>query len=168
MNPAAEAPFRLAALRRTSRKALMNHPAFEAWRPRARRRILVAANLATGALLIGLMALLYAGSRWWIAAIVPTLGLWVVLTGLLNASVRGLTELRVADLDEREAPLRDRAYARLWWPTLILAFGTAWALIAGGVDPEAALPLLLGAWLVALGLPVFWLAWTLPDEPPAD
>jgi hypothetical protein len=150
-------------------RAMMNAPQFDGWRNRKVRRRLVAVNAILGAALIAVLAALHAtGALWWIAAVGLILPCWVVVTGYLNASIRGLTELKGGDLDERERPLRDRVYARLWWPAIVIAYAPALALILAKTPLEIAVPVLLGCYFVTLGLPVYWLAWTLPDEPAAD
>jgi hypothetical protein len=150
-------------------RKLMNDPVFDAVRPRARRRLLVSLHAALGLGVIAAMAGLYLGdSLWWLAAILPLLAIWMIATGVLNASIRGLTELKSDDLDEREAPVRDRVYAKLWWPAIALSFAPACGLIVLDTSLEIAMPVLLGCYLLTLGLPAYWLAWTLPDEPAAD
>ena len=94
---------------------------------------------------------------------------FVFLMGSLNASIRGMTELRSRDLDEREDLVRNSVYARLYWPGLFL--GILSAFMMGSLAVKGSL-LVTGAGLscffIALALPTLWLAWTLPDEPGAD
>jgi hypothetical protein len=147
----------------------MNDAVFDAWRSRPRRRLLVAANAILGAAVLAAIAALYlTGTLWWIAAAVLALAVWVVSAGALNASIRGLTELAQNQLDEREGAIRDRVYARLWWPVIAIAYAPALGLLLARAPMEIAVPVLLGCYFLTLGLPVYWLAWTLPDEPAGD
>ena len=142
----------------------MNDPMFNWARPRFVRRLLVAVFVA---LLIAMPVLLWAtqAALILIAMLVP----FVFLMGSLNASVRGLTELRARDLDERENAMRGGVYAMLYWPGVFLAVagglamrsldvGSGFIVTGGG----------LALFFLAMGLPVLWLAWSLPDEPTAD
>ncbi len=139
----------------------MNDPRMDWARPLARRRQLVVAFLA---LLILTPTLTWTmGSVLVIAAmLVP----FVFVMGSLNAGVRGLSELRPRDLDEREKSFRAPVYARLYWPGVIL--GVAAGLIMGNLDIGHKLFVAatgLSIFNLAFGLPTLWLAWTLPDEP---
>ena len=143
-------------------RVTMNDPIFDWARPRAMRRRLV---LAFVALLVATPLLTWVFDSIWVvaASLVP----FVFMMGSLNASVRGLTELRSRDLDEREVAFRGHAYARLYWPGVFLGvvagtiFTTPGASGAGLVTAAVALSL----FNLAVGLPTLWLAWTHPDEP---
>lgn len=142
----------------------MNDPRFDWARPRAMRRRLV----TLFALLVLVQPLLLVATSQPLS-IVLMLVPFVFLMGSLNASIRGMTELRSRDLDEREDLVRNSVYARLYWPGLFL--GILSALMMGSLLSGGSL-LVTGAGLscffVALALPTLWLAWTLPDEPGAE
>ncbi len=141
-------------------RVTMNDPMFNWTRPRAMRRRLVFAFIA---LLVAmpLLTSVFENALVLVAMLVP----FVFVMGSLNASVRGLSELRNRDLDEREIVVRGNAYARLYWPGVFLGViaGVAFAGGASLLTVAAA----LSVFNLALGLPALWLAWSLPDEPEA-
>lgn len=145
-------------------RVTMNDPQFDWARPRSRRRQLVAAFVA---LLVLTPLLTWAlDSVFVIAAmLVP----YVLVMGSINASVRGLSELRPKDLDERENSFRAPVYAKLYWPGVVLGVGAGHVLgNIGASDPIAIAAIGLSLFNLAFGLPTLWLAWTLPDEPSTD
>jgi hypothetical protein len=142
----------------------MNDSRFDWARPQKMRRRLV----AMFALLVLVQPLLLAATGNPLIIVLLFVP-FVFLMGSLNASIRGLAELRSRDLDEREDLVRNSVYARLYWPGLFL--GVLSALMMGSLAVKGNL-LLTGAGLscffIAVGLPALWLAWTQPDEPGAD
>jgi hypothetical protein len=140
----------------------VNDSRFDWARPRSMRRRLVFALMT---LLFAVPLLTWAIDSPFVVLVmlVP----FVFLMGSLNASVRGLSQLRNSDLDEREIAVRSRAYARLYWPGVLLAViagaGFTGASSASFVTGAAALSL----FILAMALPTLWLAWSLPDEPAA-
>lgn len=153
----------------TPRRALMNDPRFDWARPRKVRRRLVLVQLALSAVACSAVAGMAAiGATAAIAALLVLIVPMIVTIGSLNASVRGLAELRSSDLDEWQIKRRDAVYRACWWPalTLMTAAGFAAAFAPVGIGPKAAA--MLFAYLVTIALPPSVLAWTLPDEPDAE
>ena len=140
----------------------MNDPRFEWTRNRTMRRRLV---LAFAALLLAMPALTWVFDSVFVVPVL--LPLFVFLMGCLNTSVRGLSELRSRDLDEREVAFRGHAYARLYWPGVLLGViaGLGAAKFGGtGID-LVIVAAALSVFNLAMALPAIWLAWTHPDEP---
>jgi len=142
----------------------MNDPQFDWVRPQRMRRRMVMLFLA---LVIAQPILLAAtGSP---LSLLLILLPFIFVMGSLNASIRGMTELRARDLDEREDKVRNTVYARLYWSGLIL--GMIAAFMMSTMQKDGSLLLVgsgLSVFFVAIGLPTLWLAWSLPDEPGAD
>lgn len=142
-------------------RELMNDPQFDWARSRTRRRQLVGAFAGVAIAMPILCWVL--GSVWIIAAMLLPL---VLVMGSLNASVRGLTELRARDLDERETRTREPVYTKLYWPGVFVATVAGFFIGNIGSADQLLVPALgLSFFNVAIGLPTLWLAWTLPDEP---
>ena len=141
----------------------MNDPQFDWARPQRMRRRVVMLFLA---LVIAQPILLVAtGSP---LSLVLILLPFIFVMGSLNASIRGMTELRARDLDEREDKVRNTAYARLYWAGVFL--GMIAAFMMSTLQKDGSLLLVgsgLSVFFVAIGLPTLWLAWSLPDEPDA-
>ncbi|MCC5950366.1 MAG: hypothetical protein JJT89_18085 [Nitriliruptoraceae bacterium] len=145
-------------------------PRYDRFRnPRWRRRLSVAQLTATAALIgVGAAALqLGAGPVAFPVALAVAFVPWMLITGTLNASVHGLTEIRDADLDELQRRIRDAVYRRAYRivSTVVVVLAVVAPFAAGaGLDTGPAL--VAGALLFALviGLPVHLLAWTLPDD----
>jgi hypothetical protein len=98
-----------------------------------------------------------------VAAFVP----WMLVTGALNASVHGLTEIRDADLDELQRRLRDAVYRRAYRIVAAVLLAVVVLVPFVGAAGTATGPaLVFGAVVLALvlGLPVHRLAWTLADD----
>ena len=139
----------------------MNDPRFDWARSQRMRRILVS---CFGALVLIQPMLLSATGH--PLVLVMFLLPFIFVMGSLNASIRGLTELRSRDLDEREDRVRNSVYARLYWPGLFL--GMAGAYLMGSLATGTTLVVAgsgLSLFMIAIGLPTLWLAWTLPEEP---
>jgi uncharacterized BrkB/YihY/UPF0761 family membrane protein len=141
----------------------MNNPQLDWVRPRRMRRRMVMLFLA---LVIAQPILLVAtGSPFSLLLILLP---FILVMGSLNASIRGMTELRARDLDEREDKVRNTVYARLYWPGLALGMVAAFMMSTlengGSLLPVGSG---LSLFFVAIALPTLWLAWSLPDEPDA-
>jgi len=151
-----------------SRREIMNDPQFDWARNRPTRRWLVAAYVAlalSAATLFGLSVGLR--NLWLLGAFcVLTPGFFFII-GSINASVRGLTEIRTNELDEWQIARRDAMYRVCWWPAL--AIMTAACFLAAMTDVPDGLKagIAMGAFFIALCLPAIALAWTLPEEPEA-
>lgn len=142
----------------------MNDPQFDWARPRRMRRNFVLLFLAL--VIVQPIVLVATGSP---LSLLLILLPFVFVMGTLNASIRGMTELRARDLDEREDKVRNTAYARLYWPGVLLGMVSAY-LMMGFSDGSnlVAAGTGLSIFFVAIALPTLWLAWSLPDEPGAE
>lgn len=144
------------------------HPVFDRFRTRPRRLALSIAYVGTA--LAMPIATSMSGAYW---PIFPIIGVLTVVGVVLDASVRGLTELDPARLDERERTMRGRAFQVMYWPAVLFALwgGLELAPVLDG-DPETRG--LIGAshlfglasfvTAILLQMPGFYLAATLPDE----
>ena len=143
-------------------RVTMNDPRLDWARPRAMRRRLVFAFVG---LLIATPLLTWAFDNVFVLAAmyVP----FVFVMGSLNGGVRGLTELRSRDLDEREVAFRGSAYARLYWPGVFLGVVAGVGIASSGKTGVDLLMVAaaLSVFNLAVGLPALWLAWSLPEEP---
>ncbi|MFE9117040.1 hypothetical protein [Streptomyces sp. NPDC007172] len=136
----------------------------------ARRRVLVVAHMAlTAASLTAGLASTVGGSMaamWVMVALLPP---WCFATGAINASTRGLLELRRRALDERQRAERSEVLARAHRITTGLLFVVAaavvgYALSGGSAGQPALLALVVG--LVAHWLMPMWVAGLrVQDEP---
>lgn len=142
-------------------KRTFSHPMVERFQTRRVRRLLVVAMLANTALIVGLPLL--TGIDW---LGVPFFLAFFPLAGMLNMSVRGVTEIPLSSLDEHQAQLRLFSFSMAYYPAIALA------LLAGIFGPQlietlpAPVAVCLGgvAGGTLLGLPALLLAWRLPDE----
>ncbi|NLU66871.1 hypothetical protein [Streptomyces sp. HNM0574] len=127
---------------------------------RGRRRALVVAHIALTAVMVtGFVALFVTEGRWWLAALLAPMVAWIPVTGVLNASTRGLLELRSRMLDERQLAERGEVYTRAHRLTLrgmLLALAGLWAAGLAGLTADGMLAP-LGAAAFAL-LVLHWLA----------
>ncbi|MGW2562908.1 hypothetical protein ACWCXB_27395 [Streptomyces sp. NPDC001514] len=136
----------------------------------ARRRLVVAAHvlLTTGTAAAWLGAVL--GDSLW--PVFVTFGLlvpWCFATGAINASTRGLLELRLRILDERQRAERDQVQARAHRLTTWLLFGAAVgagsASWLGGLKAEALIfPALFGVLVVHWLMPLWVAGLRVQDE----
>jgi diacylglycerol kinase len=141
-------------LRRT-----MNDPALNWARPRRVRRILVVAMVS---LAVGFAAVMWAWpSLYWFAAL---LVVFIPLMGSLNGGIRGLTELRQHQLDEREGRARDAAFRKVFWPVVVMVAIAPFLVMADSIDVITRAGFGMAAFIVALTMPTLYLAWTLPDD----
>jgi hypothetical protein len=156
------------------RIAHYNDPASDALRTRAGRRRVVVEGLALAvgvtALTVALTAFLQGYLN--LALSLPcTVGAWWLWVDRLRVSTRGLTELPPAVLDERQRVARAQAYERAY-RIVVVAFLVLPVLAFidrfGGLDPSAYFVVGLVAILLAIATPPLVLAFTEPDETPAD
>lgn len=149
-----------------SRREIMNDPLFDWTRNRAARRRLCFAYVllaAVGAACLGLgMA---EKSLWFIGGVVLTLPFFVFVIGAINASVRGLTEIRTKELDEWQIARRDAMFRLCWWPALVLLGGAGYVAAMTLAAPGVKAALCFGAFFLAMYLPTMALAWGYPEEP---
>lgn len=147
----------------------MNDPRFDYVRPRRARRLLVGISLIFSGAIPAVMSfdkILPLGLT--IGLIIGLTLTWCIVIGMLNLATRGVIEVSVRDVDERERAIRGHIAAMLWWPCMILMLAAGAAMLALPWDKGAKAALLAGAWFVAMLLPLHWAAWTLPDEPAED
>ncbi|MFE3183845.1 hypothetical protein ACFXKR_23705 [Streptomyces violascens] len=137
-----------------------------------RRRVLVAVHigLTVATVTAGLAAdiggsVIAAGVM--LALVLP----WCIATGAINASTRGLLELRRRVLDERQRAERSEVLARAHRITTVLLFAVAAAVIgyglAGGSTGRPALMALI-AGFVAHWLMPMWVAGLRAQDEPDD
>lgn len=156
--------------------AAMNNPALDWTRtPVMRRRLVLGSVSLTLALHAALTTagLLSEAQRG--RAALLTLGAsallmiaWMILTGWLNASVRGTADPLVAHLagghDEWQRRLHDQTYRRCYWPAFVLMSVLMLAVIIADLAVIPALALFFGGYFTALMAPLWTLAWTLPQD----
>jgi diacylglycerol kinase len=137
----------------------MNDPALAWARPQSVRRKLA---LAMFVLPFAFLAAMVAWpSIWWLVAL---LVVFVPLMGSLNGGIRGLTELRQHQLDEREGRTRDAAYRKVFWPMIATAVAGTVLMMSDGLRPELRAGVGMAAFILVLTMPTLYLAWTLPDD----
>lgn len=165
-----QAPSRLAVV------DAMNDSAREWTRdPATRRRLVLTSVVATVVLtsmLFTVGALHVADQRvasgWTMAGAVFVMLGWMLLTGCLNASVRGAADPLVAALpaghDEWQQRLYDQTYRRCDWPMLILLSLAILVLPVGKLPVVPALGVFLSTFLLAIMAPLWTMASTLPDD----
>ncbi len=138
---------------RTRRRArTLDDPRFERLRnPRARRR-LVAAMVGLLAVELALCAALDVALWPAAAGLAVVLVAFVLLLGTLKATTRGVEELPEHALDERQAQLRGRAYARAYriGSTLVIAAAALTMLWLSADLPVPGRGLVLGLLLLAV------------------
>jgi hypothetical protein len=92
----------------------------------------------------------------------------MLLTGYLNASVRGTADPLVARLpgghDEWQHRLYDSTFRRCYWPMLAITSISTFTTIVLKLHVVLALTVFLGCFLVAVMAPLWTLAWTLPQD----
>ncbi|MEU1226117.1 hypothetical protein [Streptomyces sp. NPDC005828] len=128
-----------------------------------RRRLIVGAHIALTVTGVGAWIGTVFGSGYGLLVLVAAVLIpWMLLTGLLNGSTRGLLELRGRMLDERQLVERDRVRALAHRITLWLLVATAFGVGAYGVLADAPLraavaPVLVGV-LAAHWMMPLWVA----------
>ncbi|MEE1820342.1 hypothetical protein PUR59_35685 [Streptomyces sp. SP18ES09] len=144
--------------------AVMNdRRAAAAYATAPRRRLLVGAHIALTATGVGAwIATVFGPGYGELVLVVAVLLPWMVLTGMLNGSTRGLLELRGRMLDERQLIERDRVRALAHRLTLWLLVAVAGAVGVYGVVADAPLraavtPVLVGVLAVHWMMPL-WVA----------
>ncbi|MFJ6575590.1 hypothetical protein ACIQMY_06440 [Streptomyces sp. NPDC091368] len=144
--------------------AVMNdRRAAAAYATAPRRRLLVGAHIALTAIGVGAwIATVFGPGYGQLVLVVAVLLPWMVLTGMLNGSTRGLLELRGRMLDERQLIERDRVRALAHRITLWLLVVVAGAVGGYGVVADAPLraavtPVLVGVLAVHWMMPL-WVA----------
>lgn len=149
-----------------SRREIMNDPQFDWARNLTTRRWLVAAYVTlalAAATLFGLSV--GTTSLWLLGGFAILTPVFFFIIGSINASVRGLTEIKTAELDEWQIARRDAMFRICWWPGLIImtsaVFLASMTDVANGLKAGVA----VGAFFLTLCLPTAALAWTLPEEP---
>ena len=160
----------------------MNSPELEWTRPRAMRRRLVPLSVALTAVLLATLAISARlatgnarapGAAWpavgsLVAVVAIAVG-WMIVTGWLNASVRGTADALVAILpgghDERQRALHDAAVRKCYWPMKMLFAISMVTLAVQRPDVVTGLTVFMATFFTAVMAPLWLLSWTLPDEP---
>ncbi|MGW4856466.1 hypothetical protein ACWEPZ_35160 [Streptomyces sp. NPDC004288] len=144
--------------------AVMNdRRAAAAYATAPRRRLLVGAHIALTAIGVGAwIATVFGPGYGQLVLVVAVLLPWMVLTGMLNGSTRGLLELRGRMLDERQLIERDRVRALAHRITLWMLVAVAGSVGVYGVVVDAPLraavtPVLVGVLAVHWMMPL-WVA----------
>jgi hypothetical protein len=137
-------------------------PIVERFQTRIRRRILTVLKLAN---CLGIAAICWFWpSAWWVLG--PLFMLEFLTASLLNMSVRGITEIPLNHLDDRQAQQRMKAFHDSYRIGVPVAVLTGIGLVRMfSTDGIVAPFLFLGA--IAGGvsiIPAMLLAWRLPDE----
>jgi hypothetical protein len=159
----------------------MNSPVFDWTRPRAvRRGRLVPLNLGLTVVFVAICNA--AGAAWLadrlrlaaglgVASLLVMVG-WMLSAGWLNASVRGTADPLVAHLpgghDERQRALHASAVRACYWPSLACWSVAMLAVIVARPPVWVQITLFMSAYLVTLMAPLWRLAWTMPDDVPAE
>jgi hypothetical protein len=142
-------------------------PAVERLQSRLRRRSLVCVWLAN---MLGIILVCWTWPAAWLVW-GPMFLLLFPLVSLLNMSVRGVTEIPLSHLDERQAQLRMRAFHDAFPVAIAVALlsGIAMGHVWLASDRSGEYPFVFGVILGTVAttlhrLPVMILAWCLPDE----
>jgi hypothetical protein len=137
-----------------------------------RRRIAVGAHVALTVASVAAWLLTVVGEQRW--AMWTMLGLllpWCLATGVINASTRGLLDLRERALDERQRAERFRVAARarqiMLWLLLAAAVGAGVAANRGWDAEGLLFPVLFTAFVVHWLMPL-WVAGLAVRDEPAD
>ncbi|MET9621781.1 hypothetical protein ABZZ37_13565 [Streptomyces sp. NPDC006464] len=126
---------------------------------KGRRRLLVGAHIVlTGVGVGGWISTVSAAGLGPVVLVAAVLVPWVLLTGMLNGSTRGLLELRGRMLDERQLVERDRVRAVAHRITLWLLVAAACAAGGYGVLSDAE----PRAWVLPVLVGVLALHWMMP------
>ena len=86
--------------------------------------------------------------------------------GLLNLGIRGLYDRSGSTIDEHQRRLRDESYIAVRWPATFLTLGAVVAVYVAAWMGDAPRGLMAGflLWFLAILVPYWHLAWTLPEE----
>ncbi|MEU1020153.1 hypothetical protein ABZ383_26760 [Streptomyces sp. NPDC005900] len=150
---------------------LMNRPEAAPFHATAaRRRAVVLAHVAlTGAGVLAWLGSVLGERRWATVAMLVLLLPWCVATGVINSSTRGLLELRVRALDERQRAERNRVLARAHratlWTLLAAVAGSGAAALAGVAQKELLFPVLFAVLVTHWLMPLWIAGLTAQDEP---
>ncbi|GEB55780.1 hypothetical protein [Streptomyces gardneri] len=135
-----------------------------------RRRLAVTAHVALTAVGVGAWIGTVFGPGWGLALVVAGALLpWVLLTGVLNGSTRGLLELRGRMLDERQLVERDRVRAlahriTLWLLVAAVIGAGAYSALADAPLRAAVTPVLVGVLAAHWMMPLWVAALRVQDE----
>jgi hypothetical protein len=143
-------------------KRLFDNPMVEKLQTRTRRRLIVMAMITWFAALNALA--LNLPSAYWIWG--PLFLLFFPLMSFLNMSVRGLTEIPISSLDDRQVSLRMKGYMQAYMMGLCLAFIFGVLFVKLNPDGLNFIPVFAAGLGLLLALPAMTLAWELPTETP--
>ncbi|MFF8375383.1 hypothetical protein ACF07V_04485 [Streptomyces sp. NPDC015661] len=135
-----------------------------------RRRLLVGAHFALTVTGVGAwIATVFAPGYGPVVVLAVVMLPWILLTGMLNGSTRGLLELRARMLDERQLVERDRvralAHRITLWLLVAVASGTGvYGALTDAPLRAAVTPLLVGVLAVHWMMPLWVAALRVQDE----
>jgi len=145
-------------------KRTFDNPMVERFQKTKTRRLLVLLMCAWY-IVINLIAFNFPSAIW--AWGVMFLGFFP-LASAINMSVRGITEIPLKALDDRQAQLKSRAYLNAYWVGVCLAVIFGYLVAKVGFGDLHTLPFFAGGVGMLIGLPAMLLAWRLPDETDAE
>ncbi|MBM7169294.1 hypothetical protein JQK87_12870 [Streptomyces sp. G44] len=139
----------------------------------ARRRAWVVAHiLLTAVSVVAWLCAVVGDQRWATWTMLGLLLPWCFATGVINSSTRGLLELRVRALDERQRAERVRVAAlaqrAMLWVLLAATVGAGVAALAGAEVEGLVFPVLFGVFVVHWLMPLWMAGLTARDEPDFD
>lgn len=141
-------------------KRVFDNPRVEKYQTRKIRRSLVFGMVAWF-VVTNLVAFNFPHLTWVWGVLI---GLFFPLMSMINMSVRGVTEIPLKALDERQGQLKSKAYLQAYVVGVIAAGLLGYAFATIGTDGFPAVPMLAGGMGIIAGLPAMLLAWNLPDE----
>lgn len=141
-------------------KRIFDNPMVERFQKRKTRRSLVMAMLGWY-IAINLVAFNFPYLVWVWGLMF--LGFFPLMS-MLNMSVRGITEIPLKSLDERQGQLKSKAYLQAYIVGVVAAGLLGYAIAQIGTDGFHAVPMFAGGMGIIVGLPTMLLAWNLPDE----
>ncbi|MBW5420939.1 hypothetical protein GKQ77_05050 [Streptomyces sp. BG9H] len=139
----------------------------------ARRRAVVCAHIAlTGVSVAAWLCTVVGDRRWALFAMLGLLLPWCFATGVINSSTRGLLELRVRALDERQRAEKNRvaalAHRAMLWVLLAATVGSGAAALADVEIKGLVFPVLFTVFVVHWLMPLWVAGLTARDEPDLD
>jgi hypothetical protein len=159
-----ERPQDLRAGMKERKRVLASAPS---WRTQTRRRLLALLVVAV----VAVMAVWAHVNPSEIGLPLTGLGVVAVLMMAPRVLTRAVAETPRRDLDERDRGLRDAAWRQAYVVTLVvLALFVGYVMVAGGGPDAGDQAMRMGGALVlgCVSAPTLVLAWTLPDDDPAD
>ncbi|GGX60442.1 hypothetical protein GCM10011309_07850 [Litorimonas cladophorae] len=145
-------------------KTTFNSPMVEKFQKRKIRRLLVL-GLVGWFIVTNLVAFNFPHLIW--AWGILFLGFFP-LVSMINMSVRGVTEIPLGALDERQGQVKSKAFLGSYVQGVSLAGILGFMIARVGGDGPHTLPMIAGGIGIVICLPAMLLAWNLPDELDAE